>query len=140
MDQFVAQANFIFQILILFTLLLSLVLKTRKKLYLHGSTMLIAFILNTVSIMLVMVPSLYVKSEPISKVPFQTFSIVVLTHVGLGVIAEVLAFWLIVSWRLRPPQHCVRKGRLMRVTILTWLVALSMGTLLYLYLYTSLIP
>lgn len=140
MDQFVAQANFIFQILILFTLLLSLVLKTRKKMYLHGSTMLIAFILNTVSIMLVMVPSLYVKSEPISKVPFQTFSIVVLTHVGLGVIAEVLAFWLIVSWRLRPPQHCVRKGRLMRVTILTWLVALFMGILLYLYLYTSLIP
>lgn len=140
MDQYVAQVNLAFQILILLMLSLSLVLKTKKKLYLHGSVMLMAFVLNTISITLVMAPSLYAKSEPISKVPFQTFSIAVLTHVSLGVIAEVLAFWLVISWRLRPPQHCVRKRRLMRVTILTWLVALFMGILLYLYLYTSLIP
>lgn len=140
MDQFVAQANFVFQIFVLLTLSLSLVLKTKKKLYFHGSAMLIAFILNTISIMLVMVPSLYVKAEPVSKVPFQTFSIVVLSHVSLGVIAEVMAFWLVVSWRLRPPKHCIGKRNLMRATIFIWLVALFLGVLLYLYLYTSFIP
>lgn len=137
MDQYRAQINLVFQILILITLSLSLVLKNKKKLYLHGSAMLFAFILNTVSIMLVMVPSLYVKAEPISQVPFQTFSLFVLSHVGLGIIAEILAFWLVVSWRLRPPKYCVGRRKLMRATIVTWVVALFLGIVLYLYLYTS---
>lgn len=134
MDPFIAQINLVFQIAILIVLSLSLVLKNKKKLFSHGATMLIAVILNTVSFILVMLPSSLKLNYA-----FNVFSTVTLAHVILGVLAEIFAIWLVVSWRFRSVQYCTRRRKIMRATSALWLMALILGILVYIFLYTNLI-
>jgi uncharacterized membrane protein YozB (DUF420 family) len=130
-----SQINLALQIAILIMLLTSLALKKRYKYLLHGITMLIAVILNTLSFLIVMLPSL-LSLEIVRTQPTTQFSAVTLTHASLGAIAEILAIWLVASWHLNgPPQNCRKRKLTMRVTLILWLIVLWLGFVLYYYLY-----
>jgi len=134
---FVAQINLVLQIVILALLSVSMrTLKKKRNYYLHGSTMTIATVLNAFSFTLVMGPSLLNLRELIVDKPLNIISVATMTHAILGAIAEILAVWIVVSWHLRSStKYCVRKRRIMRVTMVLWLIALFSGILLYAFLY-----
>ncbi|MCJ7423195.1 hypothetical protein MUP01_02865 [Candidatus Bathyarchaeota archaeon] len=134
------QANMIVQIALLVLLLVSLGLKRRHKYLLHGATMLIAVLLSVFSLLLIMLPSLF-SLEIIKTQPLHILSVITLTHVAVGVLADLLALLLVASWVLQPSvQKCARRKRLMRITLWLWLTALFVGVLFYAYAYTNLIP
>ena len=133
---FVAQINLVFQIIILALLFASLMLKKRRNYFLHGTTMMIAVILNAFSFILVMGPSLLNLGRLVVDKPLNIISMATVTHGILGAIAEILAVWVVVSWRLRSStRYCIRKRKMMQVTLVVWLIALFLGILLYAFLY-----
>jgi uncharacterized membrane protein YozB (DUF420 family) len=140
MEQYVAQINLVFQIIILTIFSASLLLKRVKRLLLHGTTMLIATVLSVISFALVMFPSLLNLRSFLVDYPFSRLSIVIFAHAILGVIVQFLALWTVIAWLLRSNlQYCSRKGTRMRVTFVLWLAVLFLGILTYAYLYGFLI-
>jgi uncharacterized membrane protein YozB (DUF420 family) len=133
---FEAQTNLVFQIVILVLLFVSLILKKRRSYFLHGSTMMIAAILNAVSFMLVMGPSILNLGQLVVDKPLDIISVATMAHGVLGAVAEFLAVWVVVSWRLRSSTtYCAGRRRAMRVTLVLWLIALFLGIWLYALLY-----
>jgi uncharacterized membrane protein YozB (DUF420 family) len=136
----IPQINLAFQIIIIALVLGSLALRRKHKLFFHGLTMLVAVILNVVSFLLVMLPSL-LGLQIIRVQPTHIVSLVTLAHGTLGLIAMILGIWLVGSWHLQSSiQGCSRKKKMMRLTRALWLIALFLGVLLYMYLYTNLMP
>jgi uncharacterized membrane protein YozB (DUF420 family) len=133
-----SQINLAFQIMILVILFVTLALWQKHKNFLHGLTMLIAVVLNIASFLVIMLPSLLSVGIPqLSDV----VSLVIFAHATLGVTTMILGLWLVGSWHLQSSiQNCAAKKKVMRLTAVLWLVALLLGVLLYVYLYTSLIP
>jgi len=134
---FAAQINLVFQIVILAVLFASMgALKKKRDYSLHGSAMMIAAMLNAFSFIWVMGPSLLNLEQLVVDKPLNIISVATMAHAILGAIAEILAIWIVVSWRLRSStKYCVRKRRIMRVTMVLWLIALFSGILLYAFLY-----
>ena len=129
---FVARSNLVFQIIILALLIASFVLNKKRKYFLHGSMMMIAAILNAFSFILVMGPSLLNLGQFVVNYPLSRLSVVAMMHGIFGAIAEILAIWVVISWRLRSStKYCVRKRKIMQVTLVLWLIVMFLGVLLY---------
>jgi uncharacterized membrane protein YozB (DUF420 family) len=129
------QVNLVLQIVISILLLVSLVFKQRRKHLAHATTMLAAVALSVVSFILIMLPSL-LSMEILKTDPFSVISMVVIAHASLGVITGVFSVWLIASWHFQSSiQKCVRKKKIMRTTLILWLIVLFGGFILYYFLY-----
>jgi uncharacterized membrane protein YozB (DUF420 family) len=134
------QINLGLQISILIILFASLTLKLKRKYMAHGTTMLTAVILNALSFLLVMMPSLSTL-EILKTQPLHWFSLATVAHAGIGALAIVLGAWIVASWHLQPSnKNCIRKKKLMRFTLILWMIAFLLGFVLYAILYTSFIP
>jgi uncharacterized membrane protein YozB (DUF420 family) len=132
---FSGQANLVFQIVVLVLLFVSLSLKQRRKYLAHGMTMSIAVVLNALSFLLMMLPSL-LNMEIVKTEPFRSVSIAAIAHASLGVVAVFLALWLVASWHFQSStQNCVRRKKMMRLTLILWLIVLLLGFVLYYFLY-----
>jgi uncharacterized membrane protein YozB (DUF420 family) len=83
------QINLSLQIATLIILFASLILKRKRKYFAHGATMLTAVILNALSFLLVMMPSLSTL-EILKTQPLHWFSLATLAHAGLGAITIIL--------------------------------------------------
>lgn len=134
-----ATTNLVIQFIVLALLIISYGLKRRGKFRQHGLTMLSAVILHTVMVLSIMIPSI------ISIYSITTFPIAVpaiaAVHGAIGAVTWILGLWIVVSWRLRKDlKFCLPKKRFMLATYVLWLVAIALGTLLYLSLYVFLIP
>jgi len=114
----------------------SLAFKKRRKFFLHGVTMIVAVALNALSFILIMGPSLFGLGSFIIAQTLDMISIVAVIHGVFGAVTEILGLWVVGIWRLQSSiQKCVRKKRIMRVTLAIWLIALLLGILLYTRLY-----
>lgn len=134
------QTNLMFQIVVLILLFASLGLKQKRNYFLHGVTMLTAVILNVVSFLLVMWPTFSGLRSFIVGDALGRLSLITVAHASFGTLAEILAIWIIASWRLRPSiQQCAKNRKMMRVTLVLWLLAIFLGILLYALLNTNLI-
>jgi uncharacterized membrane protein len=128
------------QVFVLALLFVSLVLKFGRKYLWHGVLMLLALVFHTASIFVVMVPSLMALAQAVLNFQLDRFSAVIMFHVAFGVLAEVLAVWLVGAWHLQPEASpCVRRKKWMRVTFIFWVAALALGILMYVLLYTTLV-
>jgi hypothetical protein len=133
---FIAEMNLILHIIILTVLFVSLELKFMKRMFLHGATMLIALVLHLISFILVMWP--YFRL--FYPYGYNTFSFITVTHAILGGATLILAIWLIASWHFqRSLKSCSRRKKAMLLVFIMWIIALLLGILLYLYLYTTLV-
>jgi uncharacterized membrane protein YozB (DUF420 family) len=141
MDVFlIAQIDLVVQIVILVVLFAGLILKKKSKFFSHGTSMLVAVVLNAIPFFLVMGPSLLSLGQTVREYPLNRLSLVVLGHASFGSVAEVLGIWIVGSWRLRSSvQGCVAKKRFMLVTFALWLTAIFFGILLFTLLYTTII-
>ena len=134
-----AQSNLVLQVVILAVLLASYTFKRKGRFLSHGVLMLIALVLNLVSFALVMGPSLISLEPVIMMSTLEKRSIVIVLHATFGAVADVLAVFILASWRLRRgTAYCIRRKKVMRMAFVFWLVALSLGILVYLLQYTDL--
>jgi hypothetical protein len=133
---FIAEMDLVLHIIILVVLFVSLELKFMKRLFWHGATMLSALVLHVISFILVMWPSFRL----FYPYGYNTFSFITVTHAILGGATLILAIWLITSWHFqRSLKSCSRRKKAMLLVFIMWIIALLLGILLYLYLYTTLV-
>jgi uncharacterized membrane protein YozB (DUF420 family) len=133
---FLVDLNLLIQITILVILAVSLILKFKKKYMEHGATMGIAVALNTVSVLLVMVPSLLSKQGLFEDLT-TGFALATISHAILGSLAEILGIYLLATWifHRHDVKTCFKNKRIMRATTFLWLVELIIGVYIYTILY-----
>ena len=130
------------QFLTLVVFLASLVLKWKKRYFIHGTLMLVAVISHLTSFMWSMS---YVASKNTFTQVMSAFFANSLTlsifaiHTLLGVLSGLLAIWILGSWRLRPTHFCTKNRKKMRYTAILWILSYIMGVLLYTLLHTNLL-
>ena len=105
--------------------------KIRMKFIRHGQLTTIAFILHTVLILLVMVPTFSSLITIIGFLPWWA-NIVILTHAIAGTMAEMLGAILIISWRFMPlaKSGCLKRKRWMKPTFYIWALSLILGAVI----------
>jgi uncharacterized membrane protein YozB (DUF420 family) len=128
---FLTDLNLLFQIMIFIFLAIGLSAKFVRRYLTHGTIMTIAVILNATSIFAVMVPAFL--SSPAFFELNSRFEYVTLPHMILGSLVEALGIFLVVNWMLsiRNIQACIRRKRVMLVTISLWLVNILIGVYVY---------
>jgi uncharacterized membrane protein YozB (DUF420 family) len=132
----IAQINLVFQVIVAALLLLGFGFKKRREFFPHGTVMLTAVILNAVSIVLVMGPSLLGRVQFVEDYPLGKLSLAILGHAILGSAVEALGIWIVATWHFRPGvQRCASKKKIMRWTLAAWFVTLSLGVVLYILIY-----
>jgi uncharacterized membrane protein YozB (DUF420 family) len=132
-----ADLNLMFQIAIFLFLAAGVsIAKFRRKFIEHGTTMAIALVLNTISITVVMIPSLP-GFRGLLSMPFTQLAFIVVVHAVAGALVEILGVWLVGPWafRHREIKACARKRSIMRATVFLWLVELLLGIYVYIMLY-----
>lgn len=133
----ISDLNLVLQIIILFVLLVSVSLKKRRDFKRHGSLMGFAVILNAISFFLVMGPSLVGSADLIQREFYSAGVLTTLAHAVTGSLAEILGVWLVGEWLLRSFEikACVKRKRVMQVTVSLWFIAAILGISLYIIYY-----
>ena len=131
------QLNFLLQIVIFVLISVSMYsLKKNRDFSLHGRLMLGAVVLNFISFLFVMGPSIFGLRQFIIEKPTNILAISTIVHAGFGTIAEVFGISIVFPWLIKPlTKNCVKKKGIMRLTVIVWLIALFSGFLEYVILY-----
>jgi len=132
-----ADANLVFQIVIFLVLAVGfLMAKAKRSFQNHGLIMGVAVGLHTISILIVMVPSLAASSGLFTDL-YASLSLVMLSHAILGSLMEILGVYLVGAWAInrKNVQACFKRKTVMRATVLLWLVELIGGVYTYILLY-----
>ena len=124
----IVDVNLIIQWVIFVLLLIGYMKRGERKT--HGYLMVVALVLNLVTTLVVMAPSLVLN--------FGTLPITVLPHAAVGIIALLLGFLFSFKWlmalRSSKPVICGTRG-MMRLAFVLWIVPVFFGTFLYLTIY-----
>ncbi len=134
---FTADLNLLFQIAIFIFLVVGVsIAKFRRRFIQHGAVMGIALILNTVSISVIMIPS-SLSFRGLFSAPFGFPAWVIGLHIVMGSLAEILGAWLVIIWvfRSHETKACAKRKKVMRGTIILWMVDLFLGVYVYAMLY-----
>jgi uncharacterized membrane protein YozB (DUF420 family) len=136
----VSQANIVLQIVIFAAVLVGFAFAKRGKSLVHGVMMLVAVLLSLFSFLWTMEPTLLNLEQFITSHPADRISLVTIVHGVLGGTVEILGVWLVASWGFRKSvARCTRKRRIMLLTMILWAIVFSLGLLLYVLLYTTLL-
>ncbi len=133
----ITDINLLIQIISFIILLIGLMYKTKGNFRLHGSFMGLAVLLHLTSFFLAMGPSFtgaldfFITDTSLTGV--QTMWV----HAMAGAIALVLGIVLIVAWIVRTSnvKGCIKRKRLMDITVLLWSISLIFGVATYLAFY-----
>lgn len=130
-----------------FTLLLQIIIclalfagfgmaKAKRDLIKHGVIMGVAVTLHTVSIFIVMVPSL-LRSSGLFEDWSSNLPLAVASHVTLGILVEIFGAHIVLSWALHhgDVKPCFKRKSAMRVVLACWLIDLILGFYVYILLY-----
>ena len=105
------------QLIITGVLLTAIIYAKKREFKLHGLLIATAVTLNTLSILLVMVPS---AIRIFSGASLNIFTLALGGHVFLGAVAQLAGLYIVWSWRLREPGGtCFRLSG--RMKSLSWL-------------------
>jgi uncharacterized membrane protein YozB (DUF420 family) len=131
-----SDVNLLFQLAILCVIALGIVFRFKRLRLKHGTTMGTALVLHTFSIFAIMVPSL-AGSVGLFRNPFVPLALAILLHAVLGSLVEVLGIYLVVVWALGHwnAKVCFRNKRVMDVTLISWLMELTLGIYVYILYY-----
>jgi hypothetical protein len=126
--------NLIIQFVILSLVIYGYWLYRRLNFKRHGIVTSVAVFVQLAAFFAIMAPSFLFAILPsfIVPQPFELVSIVSLLHELAGGIAFALGIWFVASWRFRSGfAGCFGKRRHMRIAIIVWIIALSLGIALY---------
>ena len=132
----IASLSLIVQIATVSIVISGYVMKRRGRFRDHGTLMLVAVAMQSVSFLLVMGPALLIiVGSGFVQRPL-LLSIVILVHASLGGTALATGIWITGSWHLQTSiTNCIRKRKIMRYLIITWILALILGITLYVLTY-----
>jgi hypothetical protein len=132
----IASLSLVVQIITLSIVISGYILKRRMRFIEHGTLMLVAVAMQSVSFLLVMGPALLLIVENgLVQKPI-LLSTVTLVHAILGGISLATGIWIAGSWHLQTSvENCIRKRNIMRYLIITWILALIFGITLYVLTY-----
>ncbi len=134
-----ADANLLFQIAIFLLLAAGLLMaKVKRRFPKHGLIMGIALGLHTVSILIIMVPSM-LASRGLFEDLLAGLALVLFSHAILGILVEILGIYLVALWAANRTnvQACSKRKKMMQLTLLLWSVELLIGVYVYVLLYAA---
>lgn len=103
----------------------------RKKFATHGFMMAFAVGLHTVSILLIMIPSLLASLSVFLGNLQMPAVILTWIHVPTGALALILGAYLILKWRFKSASTCYRRAKLMRPVWWLWILSLILGLFIF---------
>lgn len=129
---FNSELSMVLQLLSLSILVFSFIVVKHKKHKAHGALMFLAWLLNIVSVIGVMIPS---ALSPLDT-SISGFNLLFRTHIVLGIIVLGISVYILVEWRFREPgPTCFQRRKWMLGLSLAWMGQLITGMLLFLRLY-----
>jgi len=121
--------NLIIQAIITAALTLGIFYVKKRKITPHGYVTLAAVVLNALSVIIVMLPSVLRIMDGAS---LNAFTIVVIAHSILGAAAIIVGVYLMAVWRLRKPgESCFRLRNYMRPLAIVWILSAALGAYVY---------
>lgn len=131
----IATVSLVIQLVVLSLLLASLMFKKKKEYRKHGLLMFTSVILHLVTVAVIMIPSFTAIVFIETGIPLELLTLSVVHGVS-GAIALVLGIWIVASWRLRTSlQYCAPKRKVMRATIISWIISIALGIIVYFAFY-----
>jgi uncharacterized membrane protein YozB (DUF420 family) len=99
----------------------------------HSALTSVAYLLNMLTILLIMIPATIDSLGDISANPSEFVHLLIIVHVPLAIVATLLSSYVVIRWAARSfkPSGC-RGKRLMRVTMATWTASIVLGIAVYL--------
>lgn len=132
---FLADVSLMLQVVVLVLIFVAMWVKMRQNHKMHGWLMGVAVALHTVTILVVMLPSLQGMGGVFENM-YSRFALVTIIHAIAGSLAEILGLFLVGAWAFsRNVGDCFKKKQVMRVTIVLWLIGLVLGIYVYVMLY-----
>jgi uncharacterized membrane protein YozB (DUF420 family) len=131
------QINFVLQIVTFLILIAGYLYKRQRRYKAHGSLMGTAVILHIISYITVMGPIFFGNIDlllnSLSFLEVQTTMI----HAIPGAVALILGIILVAAWAVNTTNigGCIRRKRIMDITIILWLLSLIFGIATYLLIY-----
>ena len=132
-----ADLTLLLQIVIFLVLLAGFgMAKAKRDFTKHGAIMGVAVALHTISIFIVMVPSL-LRSGGLFENLYSNLPLALASHAALGILVEILGAYLVLAWAQHPKdaKPCFKRKSAMRVVIVCWLIDLILGAYVYVLLY-----
>ena len=132
-----ADLTMLLQIVIFFVLFAGFgMAKAKRDFAKHGAMVGVAVALHTVSIFMVMMPSL-LRSGGLFENWFSNLPLAVVSHAALGILVEILGAYIVLAWVLhhKDVKPCFRRKSAMRVVAVCWLIDLILGAYVYVLLY-----
>ena len=122
----------ILQLAVMGVILVGFVFANRRRFMSHGAVMFIATLLNTGSILVVMIPvALRLGDSSIAGL-----NMLFRAHALIGLMVEAMAVYLVADWRFQKPgPTCFQRKNWMLILTLVWIGELILGMLLYMKLY-----
>jgi hypothetical protein len=132
----IASISLVLQIATLSIVIYGYIMKRRMRFIEHGTLMLIAVAMQSVSFLLVMGPAfLIIVENGFVQRPI-LLSTVTLIHASLGGTALTTGIWITVSWHLQASiKNCIKKRNFMLYLIIIWILALIFGITHYVLTY-----
>ena len=124
--------DLVIQVVILSVLLVDYFYLQKKNIKTHGIVMGIAFILNTILIVVIMVPPFLEEVAEIAEHSLDFTGGLLWGHHVLGLVAEILAGFLVLKWAAHSFDSSSCKGKkLMKATFGTWILSIILGLVLF---------
>ncbi len=124
--------NLVLQAVILLVLSGGVFRVKSRQLNQHGYIMLACTALNTVSVLLVMIP---VVLGLLGGSSLTLFTGLVWGHAALGAAVLALSYYVVYKWGLGKPAACFPRRRIMVILSAAWVVEVIGGAVIYLLLY-----
>lgn len=124
--------SLVLQLLALGLVLLGFIVSKQKKYMPHGVIMLVASLMNIVSVLAVMIP----VALRLTSIAIPGFGLLFRTHAVLGIAVIGVSGYILADWRLQKPgPTCFQRKKWMLGLALTWMAQVIIGVLLFLRLY-----
>jgi uncharacterized membrane protein YozB (DUF420 family) len=107
--------------------------KLRRDARLHGVVTSVAYVLNMLTIIFLMIPALLEDLGEISASPSEFVHALIIIHIPFAIVATLLATYVVFRWAAYSfkPNGC-RGALLMDTTMVTWIVSIILGIAVYL--------
>jgi uncharacterized membrane protein YozB (DUF420 family) len=107
--------------------------KRHHDMKIHSALTSVAYLLNMLTVLLIMIPVTIDSLGDISATPSELVHLLIIIHVPLAIVSTLLSSYVVIRWTARSfqPSGC-RGKRLMRATMVTWISSIVLGIAVYL--------
>lgn len=104
----------------------------------HGWIMVLATALNTVSVLVVMIPLAFIETTDIPYALTYVHPFLFVIHMTIGIVAWVIALIISLRWLVKRDVRSCLSGRVMKTSFVLWTISYAIGASTYLVHYLPL--